>query len=42
MRIVPDSDRMTLAPGSESILVSIQFLDSGFLNHISDRNLIEA
>jgi diguanylate cyclase (GGDEF)-like protein len=41
MLIVPDSDRVTLPSGSESLLVSIRFLDGGFLDQISDRNLIE-
>jgi diguanylate cyclase (GGDEF)-like protein len=41
MLIVPDSDRVTLTPGSESVLVSVRFLDGGFLDQISDRNLIE-
>ncbi len=41
MLIVPDSDRVTQQPGSESILVSIRFLDGDFLTQISNRNLIE-
>jgi diguanylate cyclase (GGDEF)-like protein len=41
MLIVPDSDRVTLTPGSESVLLSIRFLDGGFLDQVSDRNLIE-
>ena len=41
MLIVPDSDSVALPRGSEAVLVSIRFLDGGFLNQISDRNLIE-
>lgn len=40
MTIVPSTDAVTQAPGSESILLSVRFLDGSFLTTLSSRNLI--
>jgi len=41
MRIVPHSEAVTQQPGSEPVLVSVRFLDGGFLQQLAERNLIE-
>lgn len=41
MRIVPHSNEVVQPPGSEFILVSVRFLDSAFLQQLSEKNLIE-
>ncbi|MXQ10768.1 putative bifunctional diguanylate cyclase/phosphodiesterase [Microvirga makkahensis] len=41
MMIVPESDQVTQEQGREFLLVSIRFLDTSFLEQLSERNLIE-
>lgn len=40
MRIIPHSDRVTQAPGTEPLIVSIRYLDKQFLAQLASRNLI--
>lgn len=40
MRIVPLTEDVQLAPGSEHLLISVRFLDGEFLSELSKRNLI--
>ncbi|HZH10462.1 MAG TPA: EAL domain-containing protein [Microvirga sp.] len=41
MKIIPESDAVSVEPGREHLLVSIRFLDGSFVTQIADRNLID-
>lgn len=41
MRVVPESDAVSVEPGQEHLLVSVRFLDGSFITQISDRNLVD-
>lgn len=40
MRIVPLTEKVSLAPGREHLLVSVRFLDGRFLQDLANKNLI--